>query len=457
MLLVVSASKSLVTSLRTQVQRSRSNSLVRNSMLIMGTNMCTAAIGYGYWIVAARLYSPHDVGLGSALISAIMLAAVLSNLGIGSTLIQVLPGSQSGIDWSLKFNAGLATGLGVGLLGGILLLVLPLVSTQSAGFSHQGTATALVLATGVPVMTTSVLLDQAFVAERAAQHMLLHNVAYALLKVVLIVLSVWLGHGSALAITLSWTVSATVSTLAAGFILVPRLHRDYRLAFRGMLRQIRTLMSSFAGHHFINVGGMIPGYLLPVLVAVRLSAADNAYYYTAMKIGDFFFMGSSAVAAALFAEGSLAGDDLTRKIRSSVRLIGLLFVPAALVCLVFGREVLAVFGAAYAQHGLALLRVDVASAVPDAITNVYISMLRVRRQLRYAASINLGMAFLTLALAWVLLPTVGVIGAAWAFFIAETAGCVMAGGDILRRRLWPCLRVSQGESTEHIDARVVGE
>ena len=416
------------------LHRLRLDSLLRNGIYIMATNVATAGFGYIYWILAAHAYSPYDVGLASALISAMTLASTVANLGIGSTLVQTLPRRETGHDWSLTFNAGLAIGIVAGILAGaVVVVMLPLFSPQFAIVEHQvGFAFALLV--GVPVMTISTLLDQAFVAERAANNMLLRNLAVAVLKIPLMVLPViLLAHIGALGILLSGVLAMAVM-LVGGMVLVLRLGRAYSLAVRGIVEQARSMLSSLAGHYFINLGGLTSQYLLPVFVAIRLSPTANAYFYTTMKISDFFFMTSSAVAVSLFAEGSYAASNLSRKVRSSIMIIGSLLVPAMLVCFFGGRYIMLVFGPGYAQHGQTLFRVYIVAAIPDAITNIYISVLRVQRRLRFAAMLNVGMAILTLTLGWVLLPVLGIAGAGWSFLISQTAGTVVAGIDFVRLR-----------------------
>jgi O-antigen/teichoic acid export membrane protein len=217
-------------------------------------------------------------------------------------------------------------------------------------------------------------------------------------------------------------------------LLVPRLGRAYCLAARGIVGQVRSMLSSFVGHHFINLGGDLTQYLLPVFVAVRLSPTDNAYFYTTTKLGSFFFMVSSAMAVSLFAEGSNAADDLPRKVRSTAAISGMLLGPAMLACFLGGRYIMSLFGPGYAQHGLTLLMIYVASAVPDAITNIYVSVLRVQRRLRFAVLLQLSMAALTWALAWIWLPVLGIAGVGWAWLIAQVAGSLAAGVDVIRMR-----------------------
>src|SRR5579884_3166627 len=157
-------------------------SLLRNSIYIIGTGTATSVLGYFFWILAAHLYTASAVGLGSALISAMTLAALLANMGMGPTLVQLLPGRKNGTAWSLTVNAGLITGIVAGLLVGIIaVMALPLFSSQfSIIILHPGYALAFILS--IPLMSVSTLLDQTFVAERATQHMLIRNALVALLK-----------------------------------------------------------------------------------------------------------------------------------------------------------------------------------------------------------------------------------------------------------------------------------
>lgn len=413
---------------RALVHRFRTDSLARNSIYIMSTTVVTAVIGYLYWIVATHIYSPHDIGLASALLSILGLTAILANLGIGPTLIQMLPGREKGKAWSLTLNAGLATGMLSGWLAGIIVVVaLPHFSQQFA-FVRQQAVYVLFFIVGVPLLVMATLLDQVFVAERTASNMLVRNAAHAALKLPLMVLLVTAG---ALGIFSSW-ILALVPTLILASLLLPRLKRGYCLAGRGMTGQVRKMLSSFVGHHFINLGGTLPAYLVPVFVFVRTSAAENAYYTIAGMVTSFLFIISPAVASALFAEGSHTAHDVLHKARSSALLISMLLGPAMLFLFLGGRYVLFLFGPGYAQHGLAVLLISTTIAVPDAITNIYVSVLRVQGRLGSAATLNLGMAALTLTLAWVLLPVLGITGAAWAYVISQTAGSLVVGVDIIR-------------------------
>ena len=68
-------------------------SLYRNAAyLLLGTAVISAT-GFVFWIIAARLYPVEVVGVGSAIISALGLMAVLPELGLATGLVRFLPGA----------------------------------------------------------------------------------------------------------------------------------------------------------------------------------------------------------------------------------------------------------------------------------------------------------------------------------------------------------------------------
>jgi O-antigen/teichoic acid export membrane protein len=302
---------------------------------------------------------------------------------------------------------------------------LPLVSPQFA-IVGRSAAYAVAFVAGVALTTIGSLEDYVFTAERAADNMFVRNVICAVSKIPLLLIPLLLAQAGAFGIFGTWVLAVAIGALA-GLALVPRLGRSYRPAMWGTRGQVRAMLSSLAGNHVITIGGLAPAYLLPLFVTARLSATENAYFYLTWRLAGIFFMVSPSVAASVAAEGSHARPDLLRTARSGTLIIAALLGPAMLLFLVGGRFIMAAFGPSYARHGLALLVILTLSAVPDAITNVYVAVLRVQQHLRQAALLNMGMGSLTLALAWVLLPVLGIAAAGWAWLAAQSLGSVAVG------------------------------
>jgi O-antigen/teichoic acid export membrane protein len=144
---------------------------------------------------------------------------------------------------------------------------------------------------------------------------------------------------------------------------------------------------------------------------------------------------STAVASAIFAEGSHDPTRLQRLTAHALRVVLGLLVPAIAVIAAGGRLVLHAFGAGYAAAGYPLLLVLLASALPDAVTNVAVATLRIRGALRDAALLNGSMAAIAVLGAWLLAPRLGIIGAGWAWLGGQVAGAFVV--LVVRHRIWP--------------------
>jgi O-antigen/teichoic acid export membrane protein len=62
--------------------------VLRNSFFLMVSTLLMAGLGFVFWVVVARLYSPAEVGLATSLIAASTLIAYVSQLGLNNTLVR---------------------------------------------------------------------------------------------------------------------------------------------------------------------------------------------------------------------------------------------------------------------------------------------------------------------------------------------------------------------------------
>lgn len=425
----------------TSLQALRHDLLVRNSVFIMLTTVVNSLLGFVFWVIAAHLYPTSTVGLAAAFVSAFSLAAVLANPAVHSGLTQVLPNAKPGREWSVIVNGGLFIGTVAAIIWGILLVpLLPLLSHQFDGILHNPVAFAGFVV-GVIATVTGLIVDYLFVAERRSENMLWRNVAFGVAKIPLLLVAVVIaGRSSASGIWGVWALTTAVTVVLAIVIGFPRLGRGYILALAGATARWRAIIKDLAWHHATNLGLLLPMYVLPLLVVARVSSRANAYYYVTWMLCSVFFVVSPAISSALFAEGSHDPASVRAIARRSVVITSALLAIIGLGYVVLGPLVLRVFGPAYAANGTTLLLILVASAPFEAVNNIYVSVLRVERRLVRAAVLTAGMACISLALAWILLPTMGINGAGVAWLIAQFVGMVTTVGSVLlfdRRRSVP--------------------
>jgi O-antigen/teichoic acid export membrane protein len=424
------------------VTRVREDSLLRNSLFIMATTVVNSALGYGFWLIAARRFAAPVVGLAAAIIAAITIVALLASLGVGATLIQSLPEPGRRVDRPLTLWTGIVTATGASLvIACVILVALPLISGEFAVLDAARYAAVFVIA--AVAWTIAAVLDSVFVAERAAGNMLSRNTVTAGAKVLVIALLTIMAATGVLVILVAWTFAAVLGLAVGVGLLIRRVGALPRPTLRAMATRARGLRSRIVGNQLIGVGGALPPLILPLLVTVRLSAKEDAYFYTTWMVCGIFLIISPAVSASLFAEGAHSPRELRSKTRAALTIICALLVPCGAVYLIIGTTLLSTFGAAYEQHAIELLELVVLSAIPDAITNVYVSLLRVQGRLAKAAGLNLGMAVGTFALSWGLLPTLGITAVGWAWLAMQLTGCVVVAVDLGRGRLF--VPVGDGE------------
>ena len=420
------------------------DSLARNSVYLMATTAVNSALGYVYWIAAAHAFTPHNVGLANALIAAMMLASLISNLGVPIALVEILPRHQNDRAWSQTLFAAMALAVAGGIVAGfVVVLGLPAVSGRFSVLSNPLYSGVFVV--GVPAWTAVTVLDYTFVAERRAGRMLTRNAVFGAVKLVVLAVPVMLVHGSAFWILVSWVIAA-IASLFAGLWLLRALGRRVHLSgLRDVVVELRAIWARLAGHHLTTLGGLLPMSLLPLLVTVRLSAFDNAYFALTWMVGGVFLVVSPAVASSLLAEGAHAPEAARRHALRALWIVGgLLIVPMA-ICLLGADQILALFGPGYPEHGAVLLRVLVLSAIPDALTNIWVSYERSMGRLRRTALLNGGMGAATLILAWVLMPGRGIAGVGWAWLAAQIMGTVAAACFVARDQRPPTKLAARGD------------
>lgn len=401
------------------------SSLLRNAVYIMLTTGVNSGLGYVFWLLVARSYDAAEVGIASALIAAMTVVAALAEFGTSTALIQRLPKQGSDADWSRTLTASLLTATAAGLAIGVAAAaaVLPALSPSLSAIDSSS-ARLLLFVGGVVLSSLSVVSDYLFVAERRSEHMFTRNFVFGVAKLAIVAALVLAGDGDAFAILTAWVAGCALSLGVGYALLMPRLAHRYRPALAGVAREVRAMATTFAGNYFITLGYLLTTFMLPLLVVVRLSAAQTAYFYVAWLLGGAFFTVTSSVGSALFAEGSHDPDALRAQTRSAVRISAVLLAPLMAVFLAAAGPILGLFGDEYADNGTTLLLLLTASAVPDAITGIYLARVRAEGRLAFPAAASMAMAAITLVGSWVLLPGMELAGPGTAFIAAHCIGSV---------------------------------
>ncbi len=72
--------------------------LYRNAFLLILNSGLGGLLGFLFWLVVARYYTPEAIGISASLISIAGLLGFLVSLGFGIGLIRFLPSAPSGVN-----------------------------------------------------------------------------------------------------------------------------------------------------------------------------------------------------------------------------------------------------------------------------------------------------------------------------------------------------------------------
>ena len=151
-----------------------------NTSSLIATMLITSALGFAYWWVAARLYSPEAVGLASAATSAMMLLSTLFLLGQGTLLLTELPRNK-GLEGSLISASLLLVGISTLIASLLFALLAPYISPQLAALGTTPQS-ILLFALGASLASITVLLDQAVIGLLQGGIQLWRNTAFSTCK-----------------------------------------------------------------------------------------------------------------------------------------------------------------------------------------------------------------------------------------------------------------------------------
>jgi O-antigen/teichoic acid export membrane protein len=384
-----------------------------NATSVAGTLAVTAGLGFLFWLIAARLFTPAAVGTASAAISAMLLLGGIGAFGMGTLLVREVARSPGHERALISWAVGVATVMG--LVSGLAFAIV--APNVNEGFrSLDGPVATSIFVAGVCLSSLAIVTDQAFIGLLRGELQFLRNLLFALLKIAFVgVLFAATGGGDWLAIYVAWGVSVAISLVVIAIVAavrgaIPPSHPHERI-------RVLHLGPSAASHFALNLTLQIPTLGMPILVAATAGAEVNASFYIAWLVAGAAAMIPTSLSSTLYAIGSRAPDALRHQVRLTLSLSVAAAVAATFVLAVAGSFILGIFGPHYASSAQALV-IFAAAVVPTIIKNHFHVLLRIEgRVARAALACGIG-AVIELAFASAGLRLGGVTGLAIGWFTA---------------------------------------
>lgn len=369
--------------------------LAHNSLGLIAGKVASMALGFLFWVVAARVSSAREVGIAAGSVSAMMLGTQLALFGIGAAFTMRLPRDEdqptSLLNTSITLVAGSAA-----LVAVAMLIVAGLLLKQLSQVALAPTYAALFVAMTV-FGTVGILLDQVSVALGRGPQVLSRNTISGLVSLgPLVALPLLLHDVTAMQLFALWVVGG-VATCGYGAWQLSQSVSRYR--YRPALRKALAfdLVRIGLPNHLLTLSDRVPGLILPVIVTEVLSPSANAHWYVIWMMAWIVYIAPNSFGLALFAEGARRPGSMNDVVRRSVRLAVLVGAGGAAAVALIAEPALRLLGRGYAETGLVPLLILLLAVVPLTFVQSYYAACRARGLLREA--VTAGVVTATLATA----------------------------------------------------------
>ncbi len=410
--------------------------LVKASLSLMTGTIVTSALGLVFWILAAQLYEPADLGVSATAVYTMMMIADVACLGLRTGLVRFVPnaGLRTGrtIVWGYSMVVAASSLVAIAFLAGLGWWAPELGALRN-------TLLLAVFFVGSTVCWALFMLEDAvLVGLRRAPWVPVENTLFGLLKIALLIpFATW---SPGLGIFWAWVLPVFPIVIGVN-ILMARLPEARsggtaadpeisRLSNRSLLHAIITFSLA---DWLAAVARLVALGVIPLIVLARLGREFAAYFQVSWLIAFVIFSLSANAAYALLAESSYEKSQLNRH---SLQALGLslgLTVPVAFVGLVGAGLLLRIYGADYAANSANTLRILLVAAVPNVIHQLYIGRLRSQGRMATVMALETVLSIVVLGLVWVLIPGFGLSGVALAWLLGLS---LMAAYAVASESLW---------------------
>lgn len=308
----------------------------------------TSILGFAYWIVAARTSSPEEVGVGSTLVSTLMVVSGFAQLNYGRTLPHLIPRAAPHGTRVLTEAYGRVLVMSAVLSAAFWALVAVI---RPSNFPEATLVGAVLFALGTALWSVFTLQDSALNAFRLTNVIPVENTVYGIAKIVaLVAIPVSVLSGSSV-IIFSWLLPLVAVVPVINYLIYRRHGPEaedppYERRPRGAVG-VLDAVGSYAW--------LLTPLLLQYVVLTQLGPAAAAVLFIPLTLVTSADGLSGNIGNTVTAETTRNGGQVPPQVRRLVLYLVGAACAGAVLMLVLGRPLLALFGDRYGTSSLPLL------------------------------------------------------------------------------------------------------
>ena len=364
----------------------RNQDLLRNAGSLAATTGLTSIFGFVFTIVAARMFTPDQVGWGNAAVNSMQLFGTIGMFGLGTMLIGELPKRQR--DRGGLFAASLATsGIGSAILGLIFAVVVGLYFSDAhhlpgiAGTPGQ----VLLFVIGTSLTGATLVFDEGTIGLLRGGVQLWRNMAMSAIKLAVLPVTTLVLHDAyGVGMSLSFVIATVGSMIPASIMLVRGGSRVFR---RPDWQSLRRLLPVAINHNWLNLAMATPSRIIPIVVTVVVGGAGGGVFYVVWMISSLLFMVPVHLGTVLFALASASPELVAEKLRFVLRVSLMIGLPIMVVLAIGAHFMLGIYKPVYAELGTVPLWLLIIGYIPQMPRAQFIAVSRATNKVGQAAGL----------------------------------------------------------------------
>jgi len=392
--------------------------LTRNGYSLIASAGLTSGLGLVFWVVATHFYSAEQIGVSAALISALLTLGNVSQLNLGNMLNRYLPlvGDQAGrlIAISYLVTAGLAALTSVAFLLGIGDFV------KDFSFLHSSGWVMATFVVSAMFWTIFAMQDSVLVGLRQSTVVTVENGIYATVKLLLLPVLAMLLPALGTGVFVAWTLPLPAIVVAVNLIIFLKLLPLHRASITRQQTVSHRTLAKFLGWDYIGTLAMMTATGAAPFLVLRYGGTEAiATYHLSWTICYPLYLISRSMSMSLLTEAAPDSSRVRQLAISALVHATLPLTLGVIFVFIFAPWIMLLFGRAYIETGVPLLRVLVISTVPWSFVTIYLSMMRARSQMLSLATIQVATMIVLLGLGTLLLKSIGIVGIGYAWLAAH--------------------------------------
>jgi len=394
------------------------DNLYRNSFYLMLSNIVSGLLGFIFLMMATRFYSSYDIGIFSAMFSAINLMILFSMTnGFSTAIIKLVPSASSLDKNKLVFSFLMISCFIVLIMSFIFLSFIEVFSSKLI-FLKENLFYGFIFILFSIFSTVATLFNGIFMALRRTKYILIGNVSINIGKIILLPLFISFLY-------MGIFYSTGIGTLLGVFISLFLLYKARLINFKLNINfdVIKQNFNYILTNYFSSIASGFFGLLLPILILNILSAEMTAYFFIAWTIFSLITTFLMSIIMSFFIEGSYNMNEIKKNRDKGLKYSLIIATISIIGVFLFGKFILSLFGNVY-LNSLDLLYVFTISIYFFVINKTYLVELLIKKKMKETLIFNFLITMPAIISGTLLMFYFGLLGVGYGWLIGQAIGII---------------------------------